>query len=270
MNQSQKRILLELFQSKENENQIGRINHPFDILIHSVLNTINLDILIEIYVNDKLVELKASIFSNIEKRIVNYNNAEKLYDNLKFVYETNNEYFKSQKIRKVLEILLSQINDDYKFDFFKTFFYSKYSNDKKRAIQYVDYAQKEIHNELLSEYLNTGNTIYLKPLLNKNHIEFLAKNIKNIWSLNPSFFYKKQIVELISKTKFESLDFLQNTDIDLYLSANLINKKISPKKAAERLDEIPEDKRPLSILNLSKRIEFKHLEKTIRGYITKK
>tara|TARA_Y100001963_G_C6668090_1_gene393695 strand:- start:607 stop:771 length:165 start_codon:yes stop_codon:yes gene_type:complete len=54
MTNKQREILLDLKYRKEN---IFQIDHPFDILIHSVLNTVGLNELIKIYINDSFIEL---------------------------------------------------------------------------------------------------------------------------------------------------------------------------------------------------------------------
>jgi hypothetical protein len=264
MKNKQRDILLQLQIKKEENSQIP---HPYDVLIHAVLNTINLNVLVLIYVNNSLIELKKSILSNIEKRSNHHENIEALYENLKLTLESDIEYYKSQRIRKVLETLIVNLDDFYKRDFFNTFFYSKYSNDKKSAIKYINYSKKEIHNELLDEYSKTGNTKYLQPLLKKNYIDFLAENIEGIWSMTPSFFYKKQLIGLLAKTKFQKLSFLENHEVDLYLLACLIKKRINVKTTKQFLDTVPKNKRHFSILNLSKELEFKDIEGEVKKYL---
>lgn len=264
MTNKQKRMLLDLKSKKE---EIFQIEHPFDILIHSVLNTINLNELIQIYVNDSFIELKSSIYSNIEKRLNITDNAEKIYEDLKFILENGVEYYKSQRTRKVLEILLTKLDDDYKYDYFNTFFYSKYSNDKKSAINYIKYSKKDVAKELLKEYLSSENTIFLLPLLDKKNLNFLAENVAEIWHTEPSFFYKKQLIELLSKIKFKYLEFIENEEIDLYILACLISKKIKPKQAVKLLSKVPESKRHFSIFNLSKELDYKDIESEIKKYI---
>ena len=265
MTPKQKKLLLELQSKKENEYQIV---HPFDVLIHSVLNTIPFKDLVHDYIDDILIEVKTSIFSNIEKRIKDCDNPESIYEDLKFILENGVDYSKSQRIRKVLEMLLLRSDDFYKSDFFSTFFYSKYSNDKKTALNYIEYAKKETQNDLLNEYLNTGNPKYLQVILQKRNIGFIAKNVKAIWSAEPSFFYKKQIIDLISKTTFETLKFIEEKEVDLYMLACLTNKKISAKDAMNFLDKVAKDKKHFSILNLSKNLEFKYVEQEIKKYIS--
>lgn len=264
MTSKQKKMLLDLKSKKED---IFQIDHPFDILIHAVLNTINLNELIQIYIDDSLIEVKTSIYSNIEKRLNTFNDTEKIYEDLKFILENGVEYHKSQRIRKVLEILLNKLDEDYKYDFFNTFFHSRYSNDKKSAINYIQYSKKDITKELLSEYLNSGNTKFLQPLLNRKHINFLAENVEEIWYSEPSFFYKKQIIELLSKSKFKYLKFIENEEIDLFILACLINKKIKPKDAVKLLSKVPEEKQHFSIFNISKELDFKDIESEIKKYI---
>lgn len=260
----QKKLLLDLKFKKE---ETFQMDHPFDILIHSVLNTINLNELIQIYINDSLIEVKTSIYSNIEKRLITFTDSEKIYEHLKFIFENGVDYYKSQRIRKVLEILCDKLDDDYKHDFFNTFFYSKYSNDKKSAINYIKYSKKEITKELLNEYLNSGNTRFLQPLLDLKYINFLAENVEEIWYSEPSFFYKKQIIELLSETKFNDLKFIKNKEIDLFIMASLISKKIKPTDAVKLLSKVPQAKRHFSIFNISKELEFKDIEREIKKYI---
>lgn len=257
-------MLLDLKSKKEDISQIGQ---PYDILIHAVLNTINLYELILVYINDNIIEVKPSIYSNIEKRINTINDTEKIYENLKFILENGVDYHKSQRIRKVLEILLSKLDNDYKYDFFNTFFNSKYSNDKKSAVDYIQYAKLNITKELLIEYLNSRNTKFLQPLLNRKNIIFLAENVEEIWHSDLPFFYKEQIIELLSKSKFKYLQFIESKEIDMYILACLINKKIKPKDAIMLLSKVPEEKRHFSIFNISKKSDFKDIESEINKYI---
>ncbi|WP_165830129.1 hypothetical protein [Flavobacterium hydrophilum] len=252
---------------KSKKEEIFQIDHPFDVLIHSVLNTINLNELIQIYIDDSLIEVKSSIYSNIEKRLNTIDNTEKIYEDLKFILENGVEYYKSQRTRKVLEILLIKLDDDYKYDYFNTFFYSKYSNDKKSAVKYIKYAKKDVAKELLKEYLSSGNAVFLLPLLDKKNLEFLAENITEIWYTEPSFFYKKRLIELLSQTKFKNLEFIENEEIDLYILACLISKKIKPKHALKLLSKVPESKRHFSIFNLSKELDYKFIECEMKKYI---
>jgi len=265
MNSAQRKLLIELQNKKIDDDQII---HPFNILIHSVLNTVALEKLVTIYLENGFPEIKQSLFSNIEKRVYECVNAENIYEDIKCILENGVDYQKSQRIRKVLEILLSRVPNNYKYDFFNTFFYSIYSNDKKCALKYIDYARKEINDELLSEYLSSANNKYLIPLLNKKNIDLLAKNVQEIWALKPYFFCKKQIIELLSKTKFNQLEFLKEKELDLYLLACLVANKITPKNAVKLLSEIPISKRHFSIFNLSKELRFESIEREIRKYVS--
>lgn len=266
MTNRQKKILVDLKLKKQ---ETFQIDHPFDILIHSVLNTINLDELVLVYINDSFYELKSSIYSNIDKRLnaIAVDNTEKIYDDLKFILENGVDYHKSQRIRKVLEILLAKLDNDYKHDYFNTFFYSKYLNDKKSAMNYFKYSNRDIKEELLQEYLYTGNTIFLLPILDRKNLNFLAENVIEIWHADPSFFYKKNLIELLSKTKFKYLKFLEHEEIDLYILACLISKKIKPNEVSKLLSEVPEKNRHFSIFNLSKELDYKYLEEEIKKYL---
>lgn len=263
MTNKQKELLLSLLEKRE---ETSNLDHPYNILIHSVLNTINYEDLVNEFINDN--EVRNSIFSNLEKRIHSCKNPESIYENLKERVENKNEYQKSQRIRKVLELLLTVLEDDYKIDFFNTFFYSNFSNDKKCAIKYINFIKQDIHETLLDEYYSSGNTKFLIPLLKAEYSEILADNIQELWTTELTFYFKKRLIELTAEKYFSKLEFLKEEEYDLYLLSKIISKKISPKKAIKELDKIPPAKRHFSLFNISKEVDFNIIEKEIKKYIS--
>lgn len=264
MNKKQKRLLLLLQQEKES----CRVsNHPYDILIHAVLNTARIESLIEVYVYDLLREVKSSILSNIEKRIHLLEHSETLYENLKHILENGVDYLKAQRIRKILEWLLVGIDDSYKLDFFNTFFFSPYSNDKKTAVDYIKYSEKELGKELLVELFNSLNFKYLDVILNQKDKKIIVENIKDIWSLDPPFSMKRRLIEIVAPIDFSKCEFLKEVEFDFYLLAALKNKSISPQCAIKQLDSVPKERQHFTIFNLSKELNFQDIEDEIEKYI---
>src|SRR5699024_9405893 len=115
-------------------------------------------------VKNSISELNPSIISNLNKRVYFENNLENIYESLKEIIETNNEYRYSQRLRIAAEILLKNLSDDYKSDFFNTFFNSKYLNDKKAAIKFLSYTNRDVINDLLELFIYNHNTIFLEPI----------------------------------------------------------------------------------------------------------
>ena len=154
MKLNQREILLELYQKKADG--FFYETNPFDILIHAVLNTIKFESLIHVYISSDLPELNSSIVSNLNKRVVSETGLEKIYEDIKEICEINSNYKTSQHLRLALEILLQNLSDDYKTDFFTTYFNSKYLNDKKSALKYLNFSPKSEDVKLLDLYLKKG------------------------------------------------------------------------------------------------------------------
>lgn len=265
MKERQREIIYKLQEKKEDDISLEQ---PYDILIHCVLNTIELRDLVSTYITETINETRASIYSNIEKRVKYYNESEKLYDDLKLQIEGEVNYIKSQRIRKILKLLLQTLDDSYKKDFFTTFFHSRYSNDRKSALDYASYSKENINSPLLNEYLRSGNSKYLRPLLKKKEVEFLAENVQTIWDDELPFYYKKQIIELIVEKHTDKLNFLKKDEYDLYLMALLISNKITPEQVIKHLKKIKMSRRHFAIFNISKSVKFEIIESEIQQYIS--
>lgn len=267
MKRNQREILLDLYY-KKNDVFIQE-NNPFDILIHSVLNTIKFENLIKIYIYNELQELNSSIFSNLSKRIQSESNIERIYEYLKIIIETeNNNYHFSQRIRIALELLLENLPNDYKNDFFNTYFYSNYLNDKKSSIKYLDYSNKIVNSDLLHLYTKTQNTLFLKPILKKKNKKFIENNFFKIWNEDLSFYSKIKIVEMLNPLKSKIELFIKEEEPDIYFQLLLINNKVTTQDFIEKIESTNEENRTWYIWNASKHLKFEMLEKAIRQYIS--
>lgn len=264
MTYKQQQTLLKLQKTKY---ECQTFEHPYDILIHAVLNTIDYQSLVKLYINDDERNLRSSLFSNIEKRSTQEYGFEEVYEFLKFDLESGVDFRKSQRIRKVLELLVPELDEIYREDFFRTFFYSKYSADKASSVKYLGDITDEIKEKLMSEYLSSGNLVFLTPLLKPEYSDLLAECVEGIWDSHIFFSTKRRLIDILAKTHLTSLKFLEKIEYDLYLVSLLISKQITPDLAVKQLKKVEKEKRHFALYNISKEVDFQNLEQEINKYV---
>ncbi|WP_343658831.1 hypothetical protein [Chryseobacterium sp.] len=265
MNEHQKDLLVSLFEKKEEVT--SQIDHPYNALIHAVLNTVDFERLVTDYIESDIPEFRDAIYNNIEKRIPNYNDHEKMYEDLNQLLESGINYRKSQRLRKILELQLTQLPDDYKINFFNTFFYSDSTYDKKAAVRYVEFAQTDVTKKLLDEYLSSGYVDYLNLLIKPENAHILAKNAEGIWETELYHSHKKRIIEICATESLDFFDFLKAVDNSYYLLLLIIRKEIKPEVLMEKLEELDVEQQHFALLHFSKWIDFSFVEEKVKQYL---
>ena len=264
MNDNQKKLLVSLLKKKEEEHSIY---HPYDILIHSVLNTIDFEDLVNYHIENEYADFKSSIFSNIEKRVTTFNKHETMYNSLKEIVKTDIHYQKSIRIRTILELLLPQLTDNYKTDFFNTFFYSNYSHHNKAALRYLSFAETDVTEMILDHFFVSGDKSYLIILLKQENANLLTSNAEDLWFMDLSPYYKKRLIEICAFEDLKKFKFLRDTDYEYYILLLLIRNEIKPSKIMSELEKMPAEKQHFALLNFSKWIDFSYVEKKVRKYL---
>ena len=241
---------------------------PFDLLIHSILNTIDISVLININLSLANSAKKASIESNIFKRFETVENPTDIYDNL-YVLLEDSAYSKRQRIRKMQLELLPRLNEIYKVDFFNTFFYSQYSNDRKAALSICSDIWNESFNSLiLNKYFETNDEIYLRIFLNNGSIEHCLPLLEQIWETNPSNYLKIILVRSLSQEYFKEFAFLRDLEPDKYLLSISLSKDIVDDDILiDCLNHINEETKPFGILSLSKIDKWELIKDEIKKYV---
>ncbi|KQS91737.1 hypothetical protein [Chryseobacterium sp. Leaf394] len=105
MNEHQKELLILLFEKKADVT--AQIDHPYSALIQAAFNTVDFERLVRDYIENNIPEFSDSMYNNIERRIPNYNDHEKMFEDLNELLEAGMNYRKSQRLRKILELQLS-------------------------------------------------------------------------------------------------------------------------------------------------------------------
>lgn len=265
MKQQQINLLNQLIE-KRNDIFLGG---NFNLLIHSVLNTIQLSKLIQYYLTLPNNDLKASIESNLLKRIDTYKYSSKIYSKL------HNElidcdYSKRQRIRIILYALLPNLKNIYYEDFFETFYNSKYRNDIKYALKiYEDVANPKRDNILLKDYQETDNESYLRALIEYGNEDLLAMNIQKIWLQKPSEYLKNRMIKKLMNNHIEKLEFIEQINPEHFLYI-LCNSKQETKDEIliKCYNEISDKIKHFAIYNLSKTGKWKLVENEIKRYIS--
>lgn len=265
MKQQQINLLTQLIE-KRNDIFLGG---NYNLLIHSVLNTIPLSNLIQYYLTVPNNDLKNSVESNLLKRIEAYKYSSKVYSKLhKELIDC--DYSKRQRIRIILYALLPNLKKIYYEDFFETFYNSKYRNDVKYALKIYEYvANPKRDNILLEDYNQTDNESCLRSLLVYGNEDILAKNIEKIWSKNPSEYLKNRLVRRLMSNHIEKLEFIEqiNPEHFLYVLCNS-KKEIEEETLINCYNEISDESKHFAIFNLSKTGKWKLVENIIKRYIS--
>jgi len=240
----------------------------YNLLIHSVLNTINLNKLVLYYLTLHDSTLKRSIESNIYKRFELVKRPKVQYENLVKILE-NADYRKRQKLRKLQFALLPRLNKLYYQDFFNTYYFSNYINDISAALKICDKVWDDSLNELiLKDYLNTGYELLLKLFLDYGNLNQLLLHIDKIWQWNPSNYLKIKIVRKVSPKNIDKLSFLRHEEPEKYLlGLSISEKKISDEIITDCFNDITSDMIPYGLLSLSKLKKWDLIEKEIIKHI---
>ncbi|MDY0986718.1 hypothetical protein SOM12_04775 [Flavobacterium sp. CFBP9031] len=262
-----KKHLILLTQLMEKKKEDFSFDSPYNILIHSILNNIELNQLIDYYLKMKNTDLKNSVNSNISKRLITANDSEKIYSNFHSQLECA-PYIRRQRIRNILYELLPTLPDIYYEDFFNTFYYSRYSNDKKSAISIFQKVSDKRHHEIiLKDYFKSGNEIYLQALIDDNASEILSSKIEEIWDSDPKSYLKRSIILLLQENYLNSLDFLRIKDSKHYHFLKCNMRVFNIKEVLRSFQDIPEKERHFAIFNMSKKVSWNTLEKQILMYL---
>ncbi|MCW0481092.1 hypothetical protein [Gaoshiqia sediminis] len=240
----------------------------YNLIIHSILNTIDLAELIDFYLLLPDSELKKSIESNIYKRVGLTVKADGLYDRLYKLLQNAN-YNQRQRIRKILMLLLPLLDNIYRRDFFNNFYNSMYSNDISSALTICsEIWDTDLNTQILNDYLKTKKEMYLKAFLVHGEIENLLPHLKQIWKFEPTNYVKIDIIRKLSKKHIDKLEFIRNVEPEKYLLAmSLSDKEFDNESLIDCLNDIPEDLKPFGILSLSRMNKWELIEEEIKKYV---
>jgi len=242
---------------------------PYNLIIHSVLNTIDLYVLLDYYLAiHSESEIRKSIESNIYKRTEYTNDYELLFDGVLQRLD-GADYYQRQRIRKILILLIPHLAISYRKHFFDIFYNSKYIYDTISALS----ISKEIWNSNLDEvvlvdYLKKGNDAYLKAFLENGEISYSLPYLEQIWALEPNDYLKMKLIIGLSRDYIEAFYFLRQSEPDKYLLAmSFSNKEIDDKTVTDCYNDIAEDLKPYGLMCLGRLNKWTLLEKEIKKYI---
>jgi len=262
MNTNKLRYIEKLI-AKRNQDYFGG---PFNLLIHSVLNTIDFVQLVNFFIGLPNNHLKKSIESNLDKRIPNCNaeiNYQNLYNKLK-----NSNYKRRQRIRKLLNSLLPFLDKTYSLDFFNTFYNSKFKNDIKSALSTSSKVWNDrIENQIIEDYNQNQYHNLLKIYLENASSKKIICQFDNFWREELENYLKLKLVRIVGKDSIKNLYFLSEKDPNLFLYAASLSKKNVPDEVLKNcLTNMSKDQKPFGIINISKLGKWNLIEEYIKEY----
>ncbi|MGY6560729.1 MAG: hypothetical protein ACXITV_01345 [Luteibaculaceae bacterium] len=244
----------------------------FNCLIHSCLNTIELDSLLDNYLNSKISFQKSFIESNIKKRLKNQTtkSSEELYERIIQGLQ-NSDYHKRQRTRNLLRILLPFLKSEYSIDFFNTFINSKYKYDIAAAIEVLNKDWDiQFDQTMYKYYLATRRENILKKYLDNASDCHILNNLREFWNHEISDYLKTRLIRRYALSNFEVFEFIRESEPEKYLLAMTLSDKLFSKEDLWLVYyDIPEYIKPLGILALSKVFPFSEIEGELRRELIK-
>jgi len=235
--------------------------------IHSILNTIDLTELIDLYVSLQKPKIKNQIESNLSKRLEKSNNLDTFYEKI-FRILSGAEYQQRQRIRKLLLIILPYLDPVYSKEFFNTFYYSDFVHDKSAALSVSGRIWEDSFNEqILGDYLENKREVFLRTYLNHGDINYCLKYLKNIWANEPSNYLKTDIIRRLSEKHIDDFYFLRETEPEKYLFAvSLSEREFEDEEIRNIYNDIPFYLKPYGLLSLSKLNKWDIIEVEINTF----
>jgi len=240
---------------------------PIALLRHSIVNTIGLSELVKIYIHqysgNKLLE------RNIIKRLPDYENRLELYEYI-FNELKQSTYINRLCLRKMLDIIFTHLDNNYKHEYFLYFYNSKYLYEIRSALKIVDSIwDKSIQTMLLYDYYNTSNLDILSVLIRKFDSQYVFEFAKSTWTSDLPNYIKRQFANRLKGASLENISFINEFDPNTFLFiAKFSNEAISDEMALDCYNRIPKRHRPFAIYNLGRMGKWNLIKPLVQNYIS--
>lgn len=241
----------------------------FNLIIHSVLNTVDIYDIINYYLsmkNDNSVFY--SIDSNIYKRLEHNIQNNEIFEFLVQKLEKA-KYHKRQRIRKLLIFITNTLEISYRYRCFDLFYNSKYIYDKKSALLISKKIWDNSFNEMvIKDYLKLKEEFILKTYLENGDILFLLPYLEIIWKTNPRNYLKIKMIQLLCPDNFDAFKFLEKIELEKYLMAiSYSNQDFSDVEIVDFYNKIDNDLKPFGLMSIGRMGKWEILEKEIEQYV---
>lgn len=246
----------------------------YHTLMSSVLNTIDIFSLIDYVIYEDCNScMYNSVVSNVENRLelrhnINYNDVfdyllEKLCDA---------NYYKRQRIKKLLLVIVKYMDRDYIYAFFDLFYKSKYKYEVRAAMSISKYIWDDSFNKIAIEcYLEYKDDYLLEIFMKNGNVECLSKYLERVWDVGPTSYLKKNIIEQLCPKYFDQFKFLKDVEPEKYLMAiSYSDQKINDDEILECFNKISDDKKHYGLLSLGRIGRWDIVKNEIEKYLQKK
>jgi hypothetical protein len=240
---------------------------PQFVLIQGILNTIDLTTLIKVYV-EALESPRYYIEKNILKRLEHATNKESLYEYL-FSQLQDETYIERLRIRKFVDILVNDLDDTYKLEYFEYFFKSVYIHERNAAIRFSPQIwSDDLKAIFVEEYLSKGSEEILKIILLKADEDILPIILEAAWNWGISNAMKTRCIKKFDLVPFKSLNFLNRADPGNYIVAIRIKGAIvNDEELLNIYRSVPDFQKPFAIWNLGKMQHWNLIKEDIESFL---
>lgn len=239
-------------------------------LIHAVLFTIDLDDVINLFLNTRNFSLKVSLDYHLTRRLKD----ESL--NLKLVFTRllkkaqKVDYNTHQRIRILLSKFVTSLPLKYRKRYFDYFSSTGYANDLSAALKISDTVwNTEFDKIFIQQFLDTGNEKFLDAVLKNGKADSFISYIYKIWE--DEFLdnrQKSKILRKIAPANLECLEFLKEVEPDKYLYAvSMSNNQISDNDAEMLFNKLDKEQISFGLWCLGKLGKWAILKKYLYKYI---
>jgi hypothetical protein len=261
---------LEIIQKLINKKSKGEYG-PYNYLIHAILYTIDINQLVNLFINTDDLLLKESLDYHLTKRFKDKSvDLKHTFNKLLNRIKGKLPFKKYQRIRILLNKIVTYLPKSYIRKFFIYFSSSKYSSDISVALNVSSYVWDNSFNSIFLEaYIEKGEEKYLNAVLQNGKSESIANFISEIWKIDYLENYvKNQIIRKLVPDHFEKLGFLKESEPDKYLYAlSMASKNPSDQEVELLFSKLKEDQQVFGIWCIGKLGKWDLLEKKIQKYI---
>jgi hypothetical protein len=239
---------------------------PTGLLIHAILNTIDLFDLVKFYIHE--IPDNQTISRNILKRLPAYSEPNEVYD---YVFEQlrMSSYVNRLRFRKILDILIEIVDETRQQEYFTFFSNSNYRYEIKAAIKITGMIwSDELATRFLRNYKETGNSDILEVLIaNLEHDQFITL-AKSVWTQELPNYLKPKLINRVKGWPLQDVEFVKYSDPGNFIVlARYLNEAIEDEILLDCFDRTPEKYKPFAIWNLGRLGKWQLIIDPIRQFI---
>lgn len=258
---------LKLIAKIQEVDQDGYLGKPTGLLVHGILNTIDIFNLIRLYIGTGFQN--NLIRSNIFKRLPEEDEIKEIYDYIFDLLKQSN-YRDRIRLRPILEILISELSETSQLEYFTYFYNSKYVYEFNAALRITNLIWNDFIQDILIErFKETQNLKILSLLLDRLQGEPMFEIIRSTWSLDTPNWLKAKFVRKFKGAALEHILFLKDIDPNNFLVLlRHSGNNFSNEMLIDIYEKVSDKYKPFAIWNLGKLGKWEIIKNYMEDYLS--